>query len=260
MLESGCMSNDLEAIRGTSAQGELALLLQHRPSMISGMFDSIASRYDDLDHLLSAGLDDRWRADLIDALGLIVGEDVLDLCSGTGEVALNLWRAGAGSVTAVDFSPEMLRIAQDKMLRAGAAGIQFICADALHTPVQSASIDAATMAFGLRNVEDPAAAMAEVRRVLRPGGRLAILELSRPARGVRGPYLAYFQHIMPLIGRLVSHNRHAYRYLPESVDAFPAPDRVATMIATAGFEHVGARPLSRGVAYCYTARKPVGRD
>lgn len=250
------MTNGFQVVPKGPAQVELALLLEHRPTLISGMFDSIAERYDELDHLLSAGLDDRWRADLIAHLGLRGGEAVLDLCSGTGEVALSLRSAGAGSVTGVDFAPEMLRIAQLKARAAGVDGIRFVCADALHTPLHSASVDAATMAFGLRNVEDPAAAAAEIHRVLRPGGRLAILELSRPSRLVRGPFLAYFEHIMPLIGRLVSHNRHAYRYLPESVQAFPAPHRVAAIIAAAGFEHVRAIPLSRGVAHCYTARKP----
>lgn len=256
MVEPGSMTNTVEAVRKRPARVELALLLQHRPTLISGMFDSIAERYDELDHLLSVGLDDRWRADLVAHLGLRGGETVLDLCSGTGEVSLSLRRAGAGSVTGVDFAPEMLRIARLKAGAAGVDGIRFLCADVLRTPLRTAAVDAATMAFGLRNVEDPAAAVAEIHRVLRPGGRLAILELSRPSRVVRGPFLAYFEHIMPLIGRLVSHNREAYRYLPESVEAFPAPQRVAAMIADAGFEHVRTIPLSRGVAHCYTARKP----
>jgi len=254
-MKNDLPTNDRPATAASVAGGELALLLQHQPYLISGMFDSIADRYDGLDSLLSAGLDDRWRADLIKELGSVAGKAVLDLCAGTGEVTLSLCHAGAASVTAVDFAPEMLRIARSKAYQARLAGVGFICADALHTPVRSASMDAATMAFGLRNVQDPATAIAEIHRVLRPGGRLAILELSRPSRVVRGPYLAYFQHIMPVIGRLVSHNRDAYRYLPESVDAFPAPDRVAEIIAGAGFDQVRIRQLSGGVAHCYLGRK-----
>lgn len=249
------MRNELRTIPGRS-DGELSQLLQHQPYLISGMFDSIADRYDGLDSLLSVGLDDHWRADLIKELGPVRGQAVLDLCTGTGEVAFGLRAAGAASVTGVDFAPEMLCIAQTKAARAGLSGIGFVCADALRIPVGSATMDAATMAFGLRNVQDPQAAITEIRRVLRPGGRLAVLELSLPAKGVRGPYLAYFEHIMPVIGRLVSHNRDAYRYLPESVDAFPTPDRVAAIIAGAGFERVRTRQLSGGVAHCYLARKP----
>lgn len=248
-------------LKARAMKNELGQLLQHQPYLISGMFDSIADRYDGLDSLLSAGLDDRWRADLLRELGSVRGQAVLDLCAGTGEVALSLCHAGAASVTAVDFAPEMLRIAATKAehartTRCDVAELEFICADALHTPVRSASMDAVTMAFGLRNVEDPVAAIAEIQRVLRPGGRLAILELSRPSRVVRGPYLAYFQHIMPVIGRIVSHNPDAYRYLPESVDAFPTPERVAMIIIESGFEQVRTRPLSGGVAHCYLARKP----
>jgi demethylmenaquinone methyltransferase / 2-methoxy-6-polyprenyl-1,4-benzoquinol methylase len=252
------MLPDLETLpRPSPGQGNLTLLLEHRPSMISGMFDSIAAHYDDLDHLLSAGLDDHWRSVMIKELSLTGRETVLDLCAGTGEVALNLRRAGAGSVTAVDFAPEMLKIAQAKASNADIDGIRFLCADALHIPIAKDSIDAATMAFGLRNVLDPRAAIREIGRVLRPGGRLVILELSRPANVIRAPYLTYFQHILPWIGRLLSHNRDAYRYLPDSVDAFPPPDQVVAMITVAGFEHVRANPLSHGVAVCYSARKPL---
>lgn len=250
------MRNDLHTIHGPS-DGELSLLLQHQPYLISGMFDSIADRYDGLDSLLSVGLDDHWRADLVKELGPVRGQAVLDLCAGTGEVALRLCQAGAASVTSVDFAPEMLRIAQAKAARAGLSAIEFVCADALRTPVRSATMDAATMAFGLRNVQDPQTAITEILRVLRPGGRLAILELSLPSKVVRGPYLAYFEHIMPVIGRLVSHNRDAYRYLPESVDAFPTPDRVAAIIADAGFEQVRTRQLSGGVAHLFLARKSL---
>lgn len=250
------MIRDLAPLPKPGADGDLALLLQHRPPMISGMFDSIADHYDHLDRLLSAGLDERWRAHMIHNLALTRRETVVDLCAGTGEVALNLRRAGAASVTAVDFAPEMLKIAQAKARSAGIDGIRFVCADALHTHLVPASADAVTMAFGLRNVEDPMAAIAEIGRILRPGGRMAILELSQPSSLLRAPYLAYFQHILPWIGRRLSHNHDAYRYLPDSVDAFPPPQQVAAMIKAAGFERVRTTSLSQGVAHCYTAWKP----
>jgi len=236
--------------------GDLALLLQHRPAMISGMFDSIAGHYDDLDRLLSIGLDERWRTHMVNTLALGTDDVVVDLCAGTGEVALSLRHAGAGSVIAIDFAPEMLKIARAKADDHGIDSISFVCADALHTPLATASADAVTMAFGLRNVEDPTAAISEIRRILRPGGRMAILELSQPSSVVRAPYLAYFGHILPWLGRRLSHHRDAYRYLPDSVDAFPPPQQVAAMIEIAGFENIRTASLSRGVAHCYTAQKP----
>ncbi|QGN33939.1 bifunctional demethylmenaquinone methyltransferase/2-methoxy-6-polyprenyl-1,4-benzoquinol methylase UbiE [Microlunatus sp. Gsoil 973] len=250
------MDFDLPVVADPSVDADLALLLEHRPSNISGMFDSIADHYDRLDRLLSAGLDEHWRSHLVRDLGLTGSEAVLDLCSGTGEVALSLRRCGAAAVTAVDFAPEMLKIAESKARNAGIDGIRFICADALHIPLGSASVDVATMAFGLRNVEDPLAAIAEISRVLRPGGRLSILELSRPPSVVRRIYLGYFEHVLPWVGRLLSHHRDAYRYLPASVEAFPPPAQVAAMISAAGFEHIHVTPVSGGVAHCYSARKP----
>jgi demethylmenaquinone methyltransferase/2-methoxy-6-polyprenyl-1,4-benzoquinol methylase len=227
------------------------------------MFDAIAERYDFLNHLLSAGLDKRWRKQAIAALKLTGRETVLDLCTGTADLALaaTTGRARAKHVVGIDFSAAMLQIAKEKVRRAGPPGaavadsfITLVRGDALRIPVASASIDATTIGFGIRNVEQPAAACREIARVLRPGGTLVILEFSLPRSAVlRNFYLWYFNRILPLVGRLVSKHPSAYTYLPESVQAFPTPEAFSQQLKTAGFGTVHAVPLAFGIVYMFVA-------
>lgn len=217
------------------------------------MFDAIATRYDFLNHLLSAGLDSQWRKTAVAALRLTGRETVLDLCTGTADLARAAAAAGAHTVIGIDFSGEMLRMARGKVR---ALPIALVRGDATRIPLADHSVDAVTIGFGIRNVEQPAAAYGEILRVLKRGGTLVILEFSLPrARIVRSFYLWYFRHVLPLIGRLVSRHQSAYTYLPESVEAFPSPDVFARQLASAGFGTVRAVSLTLGIVYMFVARK-----
>src|SRR5688500_4679747 len=180
------------------------------PDRIAGMFDAIAPRYDLLNRLLSAGIDRRWRARAIAALQLTGRETLIDICTGTGDVALEARAArGAARVLGVDFAGAMLALGLQKVRAAGEhARISLVRGDAMRLPARDASADAVTVAFGIRNVQNPAVACAEMARVLQPGGRLAILEFGVPRiPGVSALYLSYFTHVLPRIGRLISgHN------------------------------------------------------
>lgn len=226
---------------------------------IAGMFDAIAGRYDFLNHVLSAGIDRRWRRTAIRSLGLSGRERVLDLCTGTGDLAIaaRAARPPAACVVGVDFARAMLRIGLDKVRRRGMAGvIQLIRGDATRIPVASRSVDAVTVAFGIRNVDDPAAACREMHRVLAPGGPIAVLEFAVPtAQPFRAIYMAYFEHVLPRLGRVISGHDAAYEYLPASVGAFASPGEFVAILRAAGFADVTARPLTFGSVVLYTARR-----
>jgi demethylmenaquinone methyltransferase/2-methoxy-6-polyprenyl-1,4-benzoquinol methylase len=219
------------------------------------MFDAIAGRYDFLNHLLSAGLDKRWRRQAIDALKLTGRETVLDLCTGTADLALaaTTESKGARRVVGVDFSAAMLQIGREKTV---ARPIALVRGDATRIPMAGASVDAATIGFGIRNVEQPAVACREIGRVLRPGGTLVILEFSLPRRAaLRKFYLWYFRKILPIIGRVISKHPNAYTYLPQSVAVFPSPEEFSQQLRDAGFGTVHAVPLTFGIVHMFVARK-----
>ena len=228
------------------------------PTIIAGMFDAIAPRYDLLNHTLSAGLDKRWRNRAVDELDLPRGARVLDLCTGTGDLAIaTVRRAPDSSVVGVDFAGEMLRRGLAKVRALGLANeIRLVRGDATRIPIGDAACDAATIAFGIRNVAEPERALAELSRVLRPRGRLAILEFGQPRiPGIRTCYSWYFRYLLPAIGRLVSKHSSAYSYLPASVGAFPPPAEFVAIIARHGFSNVRSVPLSFGIVYLYIAEK-----
>jgi demethylmenaquinone methyltransferase/2-methoxy-6-polyprenyl-1,4-benzoquinol methylase len=228
------------------------------PARIAGMFDAIAPRYDLLNHVLSAGLDVRWRTRAIRELALRPGARVIDLCTGTGDLAVAALREQpSASVVGVDFAAEMLRLADRKIASLGLQrSIRVVRGDGMHIPVASASCDAATIGFGIRNVIEPRAALAELARVLRPGGRLAILEFGQPRLpGIRTLYAWYFRYLLPLVGKLVSKHQSAYSYLPASVGTFPSAAEFTRIIAATGFSQVRAVPLSCGIVYLYVAER-----
>ncbi len=228
------------------------------PDRIAGMFDAIAPRYDLLNRVLSAGIDRRWRARAIDALRLTGRETLLDVCTGTADVALEARRGvRAARVIGVDFAGAMLSLGLRKVRAAGEAGrIVLVRGDAMRLPVPDDSTDAATVAFGIRNVQRPEVACAEMARALRSGGRLAILEFGVPRLpGLSTLYLWYFKHLLPLVGRFVSGHGGAYSYLPASVGTFPPPHEFMKILRQAGFDDVQAVPLTFGIVYLYTARK-----
>jgi demethylmenaquinone methyltransferase / 2-methoxy-6-polyprenyl-1,4-benzoquinol methylase len=234
------------------------------PDRIAGMFDAIAPRYDLLNRVLSAGIDRRWRKRAIASLALTGRDVLLDVCTGTADVALEA-RAGsphgsrgAARVVGVDFAGAMLKHGLDKVRRAGESKmVGLVRADATCLPIRTASVDAATVAFGIRNVARPEIACAEMARALKPGGRLAILEFGVPrVPGISTIYLWYFKYLLPLVGRSVSGHHAAYAYLPASVNAFPPPAEFMTILQQSGFTDVQAVPLTLGIVYLYTARRP----
>jgi demethylmenaquinone methyltransferase/2-methoxy-6-polyprenyl-1,4-benzoquinol methylase len=235
------------------------MILDKSPDRISGMFDAIAPRYDVLNTVLSAGLDRYWRRQAIGSLSFSGRETLLDVCTGTGDVALAaaLARRGARRVLGIDFAGAMLDRAAAKAGRSEvAARIRLVRGDAMRLPVSAASVDAVTIAFGIRNVSRPESACAELLRVLRPGGRLAILEFGLPViPAVRPLYLWYFRNVLPRIGRALSRHDNAYSYLPASVGVFPFGETFANLLRAQGFNNVQSRPLSFGVVYLYTAEK-----
>jgi demethylmenaquinone methyltransferase/2-methoxy-6-polyprenyl-1,4-benzoquinol methylase len=232
--------------------------LDKAPSRIAGMFDAIAARYDLLNLLLSAGRDRYWRRRAIQALALTGRERLLDVCTGTADVAVGAARStpGAGRVLGVDFAGAMLRQGLAKVAAAGlGARVQLVRGDATALPVADGSVDAVTIAFGIRNVQDTAAACRELVRVLRPGGRVAILEFGLPSvPGLRQLYGWYFLKVLPRIGSLVSSHRGAYSYLPASVGAFPWGQDFVDVLIASGLVQAESRPLTLGVVYLYTAR------
>jgi demethylmenaquinone methyltransferase/2-methoxy-6-polyprenyl-1,4-benzoquinol methylase len=233
--------------------------ISKRPDRIAGMFDAIAPRYDLLNHLLSAGIDRRWRKCAIRALCLTGTERVLDLCAGTADLAIAARQARppAARVVGVDFAAAMLAIGAGKIARAApGGGVSLVRGDAMRIPVANASVDAVTIAFGIRNVEQPDVALREIVRVLKPGGRLVILEFAMPTAPLfRAIYLSYFRHILPRIGRAISRHGAAYDYLPASVGAFASPETFVNLLRNIGFVQISADPLTFGTVYLYTGTK-----
>ena len=222
------------------------------------MFDAIAKRYDFLNHFLSAGLDTRWRARAIRDASLPAHARVLDLCTGTGDLAIAAVDAmPSARVLGVDFAGAMLRVGLDKLRgRHLERQITLVRGDATRIPVRDGWADAATIGFGIRNVVDPEAALRELSRALKPGGRLVILEFGEPRiPGIRTLYQWYFRFVLPQLGRLVSKHQSAYSYLPASVGTFPPPDRFAATISSHGFRDVRAVPLTFGIVYLYAGTR-----
>jgi demethylmenaquinone methyltransferase/2-methoxy-6-polyprenyl-1,4-benzoquinol methylase len=220
------------------------------------MFDAIAPRYDLLNRVLSMGIDRRWRRRTVRALELGPAARVLDVATGTADVAIAVLAAHPDAiVTGVDPSENMLAIGRRKLARLGLHAVMER-GDAQALPSPDGAFDAATIAFGIRNVPDRARGLAELRRVVRPGGRVAVLELSEPRGGILGPLARFhIRKVVPRLGALLSGAR-AYRYLQESIAAFPPPDEFAAMMRAAGLEDVTATPLTFGVTCLFVGRRP----
>ena len=235
------------------------------------MFSRIAPRYDLLNHVLSLRLDVAWRNRLANRFsGLLAAPDtrVLDLCCGTGDLALalasNMTREGSavrGRIFGADFAHPMLVRACEKVQAAtsaqnGAAPVQFLEADALHVPFADHTFDLVTTAFGFRNLANYEDGIAEFRRLLKPGGQLAILEFTEPESAVFGSlYRFYFRRVLPRIGGMVSGNAQAYGYLPNSVERFPRPAQLAKLLERAGFQDVAFERWTGGIVAMHTAHR-----
>jgi demethylmenaquinone methyltransferase / 2-methoxy-6-polyprenyl-1,4-benzoquinol methylase len=226
--------------------------LDKRPGDVSAMFDQVAERYDLLNDVLSLGQDRLWRRSVARAVSAGPGEAVLDLAAGTGTSSRTFTHAGARCI-ACDFSLGMLGVGARKP----ATGVRFVAGDALALPFRDGFFDAVTISFGLRNVADPGTALAEMRRVTRPGGRLVVCEFSHlPVAGMDALYERYLAAVLPLVARRLSGNAQAYGYLAESIRDWPGQRQLARLIGTAGWSAVRWRNLTLGVVAIHLARRP----
>lgn len=219
------------------------------------MFDRIARVYDPLNAVISGFQEPRWRRRLVAATGLGPGMAALDVATGTGAVGRDLARrvGPTGRVVGVDISPGMLERARAHA--GGPAHFTFAVGDAMALPVSDASFDAATIAFGMRNLPDYERGFAEMMRAVRPGGIVACLEIARPASAIGRLGRVWFEKIVPRMGRMVGQG-HAYRYLVASVQAYPPPDRIATIMERAGLVDVAWMPLTFGMVTLHVGRRP----
>lgn len=224
------------------------------------MFDRIAPRYDFLNRLLSLRQDLYWRKTMVAALELSPRARILDTACGTADVAIEIRRQFQDRVelVGIDFAPQMLRLAKHKVDKGTRRPpIHLAAADAFDLPFRPAGFDAVTMAFGIRNIQDKATVLKSFWNQLKPGGRLAILELGTPTHGTaRLAYLFYFNRLLPFIGRFFSKHSFAYSYLPGSVARFPAPNEFLGMMRSAGFRNLRYRPLTLGITVLFVGDKP----
>ena len=222
---------------------------------VRSLFDSIALRYDLLNHLLSGGVAAYWRRRAIRGLRGERGGRILDVATGTADFAIAAARLAPREVVGVDIAEEMLAIGRKKIAARGLSEIVSLrTGEAEGLPFADGSFDAVIVAFGVRNFESLEGGLAEMRRVLRTGGKLVVLEFSRPRRfPFRQIYLIYFLHVIPFIGRIISGNGEAYAYLPASVMAFPEGDEFLAILAAAGFTRTGEERVTFGIASIYTA-------
>lgn len=230
-----------------------------KTEQVEEMFDSIAPAYDFMNRAMTLGIDKLWRAKAVKMIRRRQPADILDVATGTGDLAIKLAREIPGvRVTGVDLSEQMLAIGRDKVRLAGLSDrISLSKADCLALPMADASFDAVTVAYGVRNFEHLAQGYREMARVLRPGGMLCVVELSVPqSRLVRPFYELYTRRIIPVIGRMVSSDRSAYTYLPASIAAMPQGERMLAIMEEAGLVRPALRPLTLGVCTIYTAFRP----
>lgn len=233
---------------------------------VQRMFGQIAERYDLMNHTLSGGVDIYWRSYTVRRVAPQGDAPILDVCTGTGDLALTYWKAARKRVPVIgtDFTAQMLDIARLKFERqqrshnGSAAAVEFIQADTQQLPFESDRFQIVSVAFGLRNVAETSAGLKEMLRVCQPGGRIAVLEFSNPTMpGLAGMYRWYFKNVLPRIGQLFARNsEQAYDYLPQSVTEFPCGQELADMMTKCGMEQVTFTPLTFGIATLYVGYKP----
>jgi len=228
---------------------------QEHAGRVREMFGRIAGRYDLLNHLLSGNVDKRWRRVVANRVraGISAEALILDVACGTGDLSLSLFESTGARVVGTDFCRPMLSIAAEKLPKQ----ITLVEGDALSLPFKDGSFDVVTIAFGLRNLSDVNSGLRELRRILKPQGRVAVLEFSRPSNSVlRALFGIYFRNFLPLLGGLISGSRGAYTYLPASVAKFPDQRQLAGLIEQAGFDQVSYENLSGGIAALHVGRRP----
>ena len=232
--------------------------VQSKREAVESMFDSIAWRYDFLNHFLSFGIDRRWRRRAIRIIGKkYENPRLLDVATGTADLAIAAMKLNPKSITGIDISGKMLDIGKTKIREKGLSEyIDLMLADSENIPFDDSAFDVTMVAFGVRNFSDPRKGLAEMRRVLRSGGMALVLEFSRPSGfPFRHVYNFYFLHILPFFGKLFSKNRSAYRYLPDSVMRFPENELFIDMMEKAGYREIEQIRLTGGIASIYTGIK-----
>ncbi|MBU1718095.1 MAG: bifunctional demethylmenaquinone methyltransferase/2-methoxy-6-polyprenyl-1,4-benzoquinol methylase UbiE [Bacteroidetes bacterium] len=235
-------------------------LYRKEQGMIRLMFDKIAYRYDFLNHFLSFGFDHLWRRSVVKQIGDRNAAEVLDIATGTGDLAIRTARKCKNSrVTGIDISPNMLEFGRKKIIRKKLQHqIHLSEADAEKLPYENNRFDLITVGFGVRNFEHLSIGLSEIFRVLKPGGQLIILEFSRPERfPLKHLYLFYFHYILTSVGKVVSRNKYAYRYFYDSVTDFPQRAALTDILTTNGFEKCNFKPLTGGITTLYTGEKPI---
>lgn len=245
----------------TEAKPSQAATVDKTGQRVQEMFAQIAPRYDLMNHVLSLGIDIRWRKQVLKRLRFDGQLPVLDCCTGTGDLALMIAQHARGrfAVTGTDFCGPMLELASKKHLAKHAdLDVKFTEADSQQLPFEEASFQAVTCAFGLRNVQDTSRGLREMIRVCAPGGQVGVLEFSKPTLpGLKQVYQAYFKHVLPRVGQAVAKNdQSAYEYLPNSVMDFPSGQALAEVMTEAGLTEVQVYPLTFGVASLYVGMRP----
>lgn len=227
-----------------------------KAGLVRGHFDQVAARYDLANTVLSLGLHHRWKRLAVDLLGLKAGERVIDVCGGTGDLAI-LAAKQAGEVVVYDFSRSMAEVGRGKVRRLGLTQrVRFVLGDAEAISFKKASFDAALVGFGIRNLTHPEWGLQEMHRVLKPGGRLMVLEFSQPHPAwFRRLYDLYSFSLMPLVGKVLAGSWQAYRYLPESIRLFATPEELRRTLEDAGFSRVTYRALTKGIAVIHLGVK-----
>jgi demethylmenaquinone methyltransferase/2-methoxy-6-polyprenyl-1,4-benzoquinol methylase len=243
------------AMSGSASFGYREVPAEAKAGLVQDLFTSVAGRYDLMNDLMSLGVHRLWKAEMVGWLRLSAGAAVVDVAGGTGDIARAVLGAGAGSVTVVDLTPAMLEQGRQRSVDAGAlAGLRWVAGDAETLPLPDRAFDAYTVAFGLRNVTRLDRALAEARRVLKPGGRFVALEFApHAAAGIDSLYEAYSFSALPWLGAKVAGDREAYVYLAESIRRFPGPEELGRGIRLAGFGGHRHRSLSCGIAQLHGA-------
>jgi len=228
-----------------------------KKEQVEQMFDNIAPTYDFLNHFLSAGIDRSWRRKAVDSIAPISPQTILDLATGTGDFAIESLRLKPAKIIGGDISDLMMNVGRTKAQKLGASDIlEFQRVDSENMPFEDNKFDAITVGFGVRNFENLERGLSEMHRVLRPGGKVAILEVAKPKQfPMKQVYSIYFQYIVPMIGRLFSSDIRAYTYLPESVKVFPEGEDFVAILTKVGFSRVTYRPLTFGICAFYTCEK-----
>lgn len=228
-----------------------------KKEQVARMFDSISGRYDRLNHLLSLGIDKIWRRKAIKQLSLNNPQSILDIATGTADFAIEAVNISGAEVTGIDISDGMLEAGRKKIVRLKLENrIRLLNGDSENIPFGDNSFDAAIVAFGVRNFENLDRGLSEILRVIKPGGKFIVLEISEPhAFPWKNIFRIYFHHLLPFAGRLISRDKHAYSYLPESVAAFPSGNDFIKRLKDAGFRHSTWKPLTLGICALYTAEK-----